>query len=250
MKPQIALAILTFSLVSCMPFITELGKTNTPAATEFVNPKVPTPINTPHAIPTSLGWVTQSRSFDLYDERISAFKNTLEFKIRILDVSLRSKADLTLYMIKTEGTITNVSDQPVAITKDLRTGVTVDPEVYWSFSYNGEKLEYIQCCADGRLYIDQDDYIVLQPNEFQRYAWAFSLPVELRNSEGQDVSLSGKPITITAMYTNFSIGYTLIDKDGNIVATIDQNSEPIFYTVDMNAWVGEVQSNSVTYVFP
>jgi hypothetical protein len=250
MKSQIAFVLLSLVLASCTPFTANLPKTITPP-TELAYPmQVPTPVNTPHAIPTPIGQVTQMKSFDLSDERLSTFKESLEFKIRILDISLDTDVDLTLYIVKSEGTITDISNQPVVITKYLRSGVTVDPEVFWTFSYDGKRLEYIQCCADGWLNINQDSYIVLQPGEFQRYTWAFSLPLALRNSDEQDVSLSQKPITIAATYGNSRVGYTLKNEDGDIIATTDENGEPVFYVVDMNAWVGEVQSDSITYVFP
>jgi len=90
----------------------------------------------------------------------------------------------------------------------------------------------------------------LQPNEFQRYNWEFSLPLALADPDRQEVALSGKPISITATYGNRRVGYTLMSKDFNLVTTIDENGEEVFYVVDMNAWVGEVQSDSITYVFP
>ena len=240
MKPQTAFAILTLILASCI---------SSPTATEFVKVmQIPTPINTPHAIPSSIGQITDEKAFDLYQGRINTFKNSLRFTIRILDVRLHT--DGTLYIIKVEGTITNISAQPVVITETLRSGFTVEPEIYWSFSYNGKGLRYSDCCFDGWLNIDQDDYVVLQPNEFQRYNSEVSLPVALGNSERQDIYLSGKPITITATYINFRVGYALQNQDGSLVTTTDENGKRVFYTVDMNAWVGEVQSSPITYVFP
>ena len=251
MKPHVSFVILILALTSCTSSITELRKTNTATATEFVHPKqLVASINTPHASPTSLGQVTQAKSFDLYDERINTFKDTLKFTIRILDVSFFTKEDTTLYIIKAEGVITNISDKPIVISEYLRTGFTVDPEVYWSFSYHRKGLQYSECCVDGWVFIDQDDYILLQPNEFQRNIWEFSLPLKLSNSEGQEVYLSGKPIKIAATYINHRVGYALMDEDRTLVTSTDENGEEVFYEVDMNAWVGEVQSNSVTYVFP
>ena len=249
MKLRTTLAILTLALASCTSTTAAPPITNTLTAAEYFA-TIPTPINTPHAIPPAVEIVTQTKSFDLYDERFHAFENSLQFTISILDVSFYSKDDINLYIIRAEGTIRNVSDQPVVIPARLRSDVTVEPEVYWYFAYKGDRLTYTQCCADGWLYIDQEHYIHLQPNEFQRYIWEFSLPLTLPDSDRQEVALSGKPISITATYSNRRVGYTLMNKDFNLVTTIDENGEEVFYVVDMNAWVGEVQSDSITYVFP
>ena len=249
MKLRTTLAILTLVLASCTSIATAPPKANTLTAAEYFA-TIPTPINTPHAMPPALGIVTQTKSFNLYDERVHAFENRLQFTIRILDVSFYSKDNLNLYIMRAEGTMMNVSDQPVVITKSLRSGFTVDPEVYWNFVYNGKRLTYGQCCADGWFYIDQEDYIILQPNDFQSYIWEFSLPLTLPDPDRQEVALSGQPISITAIYGNKKVGYTLQNKDFNLVTTLDENGENIFYIVDMNAWVGEVQSNSIKYVFP
>jgi hypothetical protein len=206
----------------------------------WIDPRqMPTPINTPHLIPTALT-ETAPEVPDfliptaLFGERVESFKNGLSFTITISAVGFETQ-QTDRYIVYVEGVLTNISNQPIVVHKTLSTGQT-ENYVIWDIFYNGKKIGNYLCCSFLST-ISADDFVVLQPNEFQTYLLGLELPFELSDDEGHKTALSKKNIQLTATYRAFDAGYT------------DLAVFPRRY-IDMNAWVGVVESNSVEYIFP
>ena len=202
---------------------------------------LPTVINTPHMIPTEIGRTTSQESFQLYDQRVEAFENTLQFDIKVSNIKINNFENISFYSGIVEGRLTNISSNPIVLRKNLSSGFTGNEDISWKFYFDNTKLSYINCCVDtfGILFLSQEDYVLLQPGEFQNYNLSFTfLPLEIYDDKGNEVRLSGKKIVLVATYRNIRVGY---DEGPPFDSTKN---------IDMNSWVGEVQSNSVNYVFP
>ncbi len=228
------------------PVIAKHTETSTttpiPITPTFTNPfALPTAINTPHMIPTEIGQITSKESFYLYDQRVKDFEKVLQFDIKVLDIKLNNFENISFYSGTVEGRLTNISSNPIVLRKNLSSGFTGNEDISWEFYFDNTKLSYINCCADtfGILFLSQEDYVLLQPGEFQNYNLSFDwLPLEIYDYKGNEVRLSGKKIGLVATYRNIRVGY---DEGPPFDSTKN---------IDMNSWVGEVQSNSVDYVFP
>jgi hypothetical protein len=226
------------------PLVGEQISTNTPilipaTPTPTAPYNLPTAINPPHPAPTRLGRMNAKESSQLYEQRVKDFEGTLRFSIKISDVRIHQSEDITQYLVIAEGRLTNISNKPIVVRKRLSTGFTLNEDVSWDLLDGSNGLSYFICCIDifGR-YLSPDDYVLLQPNEFQNYLLPFELPFKIHDTTGVEVSLSGKRITLTANYIDVWVGYNEVPSgDG-------------FKYIDMNSWVGRVQSNPVEYVFP
>lgn len=148
--------------------------------------------------------------------------------------------NITHYSIIAEGRLTNISNNPIVAHKKLSSGFTNNEDVSWELSYGDMELPYFECCVDtfGIHFLSPDDYVVLQPSEFQNYLLRFTLPLEIPLRKGTNISLSGKEITLIAIYFGSQVGH----HEGPLL------DNPNY--IDMNSWVGKVQSNPVEYVFP
>jgi hypothetical protein len=249
MISKIYLVSITLLLVSCKPMTLALSTASpspavatkaeisafypTPLPTVLVDPfRIPTPINTPHPIPTALTQVFDPVA--LHDERLGSFKNTLIFHITVLGVGFESQS-LDSFIVYAEGILTNVSNRPIVVRRELSSGRGGLPDVVWNISYNKDVLNYpvplIQTFPD----LSADDFVVLEPSEFQKYLLGIDLPFELADEKGNKINLSNKKIQLMATYHSFDVGY--------------RKSFDTPY-LDMNAWVGFVESNTVEYIFP
>lgn len=260
MNSKIFIISVALVLSSCMPMTTALptvlssplpavaAKTETPTFLPTPSPtlllidpfRIPTPINTPHPVPTALNSDLDIRKDPrvLYDARVESFENTLNFEITISAVGFEIQGS-DQYIVNVEGTLTNISNKPIIVRKRLSSGHTLNEDVNWDIFYNGKKLNPSFCCYGSVPDLSTEDFVALQPNEFQKYGLSFPLPLELPDEDGQKISLSNKQIEITAKYWGFDVGY------------IDYRAEQLPRPhVDMNAWVGLVESNSVVYKFP
>lgn len=257
---SIHFCIIILVLVACQPVsmaitptIAPITKTITPPIasalatsmppTAIFPPNYPTPLNTPHISPTMIGQSSFDESLDFDNTRIDAFEGALDFTVQIKEVSLVTWTEsLTLFQVIAAGTLRNVSNQPIVLRRTLVTGFDYHQDVSWQLSYAGGLLPYAICCVDyGVASVrSQQDYVLLQPGDTQNYSWIFVLPTSIEDTTGKPVSLSGKTINFTASYSDFRPGYdNMLDL-----------SDPQYHFIDMNAWVGTVESNSTSFVFP
>jgi hypothetical protein len=201
---------------------------------------VPTPVNTPHPTPSIHSESQTSSTIEayknLFDERVKYFENTLLFDIQIIEVGFELLNN-SRYIVVAEGKVTNISDNPIVVRKVISTGLFYPINVSWKFLYNEEELNFPLRYNESFYSFTQDDFVILQPNEFQIYKLVFALPSKATNNFQKDINLSGKKIALIATYDCYMVEYFSGD----------------FYDhkyIDVNSWVGEVQSNSVEYVFP
>src|SRR5688572_5009851 len=138
----------TSTLPSVMAKQTETSVTTsiTPSVT---NPfAVPKAINTPHIIPTKIGQITSQESFRLYDERVKAFENTLQFDIKVSDAKINKFEKHSRYLISAEGKLTNIANHPIVVRRNLSTGFTGNEDIRWDFFLGNTELGYFICCVD------------------------------------------------------------------------------------------------------
>ena len=210
-----------------------------------------TPVNENQIVPTPIGQVTQTKSFDLYDKRIKGFENTLEFHISDTGINLyTNKNNTSMFIVNIQGILKNITDKSLVVRRELRTGLTLEPEIYLEFTYNNKSLAYFQCCVDGFLRMKQDDYVVLPPGKSRIYIWSVPLLLTMNDTDNEVVSLSGKSIKISALYISTDVGFSLQDHKGNLITSQDKNGDSISYVVDINMWLGKLKSNEITVRFP
>jgi hypothetical protein len=263
MNSKLFLSSTALVLSSCVPMTTPLPtvlsspspevaiKTETPAFFPTPSPtlflidpfRIPTPINTPHPVPTALnvGLDLGKDPSALHDARVEGFKNTLSFKIMISGIGFEVQG-ADRYMVDIEGILTNISNKPIVVRRTLSSGHTFNEDVNWDIFYNGKKLIPSICCYDSVPDLSSEDFVVLQPNQFQKYSLGFPLPPELPDEEGHKISLSNQKVQIKAEYFGFNVGY--------VDYKYERLPDERLPYVDMNAWVGFVESNTVECVFP
>jgi len=245
MNSRIYLVIVALLLTSCVSVATAspspiiatetelLTFSPTPLPTLLIDPfRIPTPINTPHPNPTALS--QDSDEIALHDDRVESFKNTINFKITVSGIGFESQG-ADRYIVFAEGILTNVSDRPIVVRRELSSGRGGTPDVVWNIFYNNERLNYPIPFIQTVPNLSADDFVVLQPNEFQKYLLGIDLPLELSDDNGIKIKLANKKIQLMATYFGFNVGYR---------ETFDSPY------VDMNTWVGFVESNTVEYIFP
>lgn len=259
MKP-ISLLIVVFALVACQPrqpsttpIVTPTIETLTPSVvsatvtsippTAIYPPNYPTPINTPHTSPTMIGKFSFDDSLNFDNTRIAAFEDTLNFTVQIVDVILVTWVEPhTLFQVVAKGTLKNISDKAIVVRRELSTGFDFHQEVSWELAYTDGLLPYSICCVDyfGGTVRSEQGYVLLQPGDFQNYSWIFVIPTSINDTTGKPINLSGKTINFTASYTDFRSGHD------NMI----RFSDPGYYFINMNSWVGTVKSNSTSFLFP
>ncbi|MER2511486.1 MAG: hypothetical protein ABTQ25_03535 [Nitrosomonas ureae] len=256
----IPLLSIVFALVACQPMqattasvVTPNVETATPSyavatatsipPTAIYPPDYPTPINTPHISPTMIGQSSFEESLDFNNTRVAVFEGTLNFTVEIVGVTLVTWVEPhTLFQVAAKGTLRNISDKAVVLRRDLSTGFDFHQDVSWELAYANGLLPYSICCVDyfGGTVRSEQDYVLLQPGDFQNYSWIFVIPTSIDDTNGNPVNLSGKTIDFTASYNDLRPGHD------NMI----RFSDPGYYFVDMNSWVGTVKSNSTSFLFP
>jgi hypothetical protein len=256
----IPLVSIVLALVACQsgqtttaPMVTPIVETTTPSVagttatsippTAIYPPDYPTPINTPHISPTMIGQSSFDDSLNFNNTRVAAFEDTLNFTVQIVDVTLVTWVEPhTFFQVVAKGTLKNVSDKAIVVRRDLSTGFDNHQDVSWELGYANGLLPYSICCVDyfGGTVRSEQDYVLLQPGDFQNYSWIFVIPTSIDDTTGQPVNLSGKTIDFTASYSDFRPGHD------NMI----RFSDPGYSFIDMNSWVGTVKSNSTSFLFP
>jgi hypothetical protein len=216
----------------------------TPMPPTAISPlNYPTPINTPHISPTMIGKSSFDDSLTFDNTRAAAFEGTLRFTVQIIDVTLVTWVEPhTLFQVIAVGTLKNISNKSIVVRRDLYTGFDFHQDVSWQLVYADGALPYGICCVDyfGVTVRSEQDYVLLRPGDIQNYSWIFVIPTSLDDMTGKSINLSGKTIGFTASYTDRRPGHD------NMVNFSDSG----YHFIDMNSWVGTIESNSTSFLFP
>ena len=195
----------------------------------------PIAVNTPHPTAIALKTISDEQSIDLYHQRLLGFKNTILFKIESAIAQSEAPRD-QYYYVQMYVTLTNVSKRPLIIPREFSYGWINAHVLKFLIKFNGQVLNYRNCCTEHPLYLSADEFISLFPAEFERYSVAFLLPLSVSDASGRQVHLANEAVTISAIYQNTQVGFP-------------EAAENYRYQ-DIDAWVGQIESNQTEIVLP
>ena len=203
--------------------------------------------------PTPIQIIESNILVTAYPTRVDAFKNTLQFNIKVNDVAKKSTEQLFYHSINVTGILKNISQKPVVIPTRLFNGAGHGVNVNFVLSTrDGKTRSDYSCCADTIMPYPSrnEDLIVLNPNEENFYT------IEVVYMEKSDpiystlTQITSGEYILSAYFFNSDFGY-YVQPTGIPTSTpggdiLDEK----FYIADMNMWVGEVESNHVIVKLP
>lgn len=155
------------------------------------------------------------------------------------------------YVLHIQAALINVSDRIIIVRRSLSPAPAIFPDTFLIATYKDQALQVPLCCVDGFRYVDNNYFLPLYPGESKSYSWESYLPRFTENSQGQSVDLAGKTIEVYEGYGNQEIGYAIQDQNTlGYMMSYDSTGQPVFYVADMNMWVGELESNHITFSLP
>ena len=175
-------------------------------------------------------------------------ENDLSLGFEIIEVQIAAEPTTHVrlyYMV----TFENISEEPLFVKENIFGMQPADDSTLQIENEENERINFqvypIPDYTKGEAILSQEDFLELDPD--QKISIECETPISMVVDEARDTKESLAPGTYTVylVYFNHLVGYP-------VVVPEEEREYPGDWIalVDLNAWVGKVSSNQVTFVMP
>lgn len=170
-------------------------------------------------------------------DREQQFKGALTLTLSVNNVTKNGQ----IYRLDTVLSVTNQSTKPVVILRDWSTSDRGGP-VFLRIKLKDLSLFYEFGISDRTRFDDSHSFLLIESGASRTFRTADAqVPATAASAVNlQKVDLSGKSLSITAVYNNWRVGYPIRESP--------LGRQVMF--ADMNAWIGQLESAPVQVTFP